>query len=226
MLRRALREHLRDLRSSLLGLGYYILSQARHGCELRRYCDGQKGLLLNIGCGRLTRDGWVNIDVQPSPGKSFYLDVRNGLPLSNCSARHIHCEHFLEHLEFSEAKQFLCECARVLENGGSMRLIVPDLEKYVIAYTQNDHTFFRSFRFLGGAAEPLETKGAVCNQMFRMGGSHKFAWDFETLREVARHCGFSEVSRSAWGDVPPLLNIDGNDEWRSVESLYVKLVKS
>jgi hypothetical protein len=87
----------------------------------------------------------------------------------------------------------------VLDHGGSLRLIVPDLEKYVIAYARADYAFFQSFRFLGGAVEPLETKGAVCNQMFRMGGSHKFAWDFETLRQAARDCGFSEVSRSAWG---------------------------
>jgi len=223
--RRALREHLRHLRSSLLGLGNYALSQARHGRALRWYCDGQRGLLLNIGCGQTTPDGWVNIDVQPYPG-ILYLDVRDGLPLSDGCVHHIHCEHFLEHLEFGEAKQFLYECARVLEHGGSMRLIVPDLEKYVIAYAQDDYAFFQSFRFLGGAVEPLETKGAVCNQMFRMGGSHKFAWDFETLRQAARECGFSDASRSVLGGISPLLNIDGKDEWRALESLYVNLVKS
>src|SRR5215831_14781954 len=111
-------------------------------------------------------NGWVNIDYQPVRGRCFYLGVRNGLPLSNESARHIHCEHFLEHLEFSEAERFLSECARVLEHAGTMRLIVPDLEKYVTAYAKNDISFFEGFRFLGGAVNPLETKGLVCNQMF------------------------------------------------------------
>ena len=74
--------------------------------------------------------------------------------------------------------------------------------------------------FLGGAVEPLETKGAVCNQMFRMGGYHKFAWDFETLQHATRSCGFSNATRSALGDVLTEL------EWRPLESLYVNLVKA
>jgi hypothetical protein len=78
MLSQGLSERLRDLRSSFVGLGDYMLGEARHGRELRRYCKGKSGLLLNIGCGRLTADGWVNVDYQPIQGRSFYLDVRNG----------------------------------------------------------------------------------------------------------------------------------------------------
>ena len=148
MLRPGLREKLKDLRSSFVGLRDYAISEACYGRELRRYCKGKSGLLLNIGCGQLTVDGWVNIDYKPVQRQCFYLDVRNGLPLSNDSARHIHCEHFLEHLEFSEARRFLCECARVLDHAGTMRLIVPDLERYVIAYAKNDHSFFEGFRHL------------------------------------------------------------------------------
>src|SRR5262249_39850037 len=175
MLRPGLRQNLKALRSSFFELCKFALNEARYGRELRRYCKDRNGLLLNIGCGQLTPDGWVNADRQPIPGRSFYLDVRNGLPLSNGSARHIHCEHFLEHLEFSEAERFLCDRARVLEHAGTMRLIVPDLKKYVTAYAKNDNSFFEGLRFLGGAVEPLETKAAVCNQMLRMGGNHKFA---------------------------------------------------
>jgi predicted SAM-dependent methyltransferase len=226
MLRRALRENLKDLRSSFFGLCKYAISEAWYGRELRRFCKGKGRLLMNIGCGQLTPDGWVNVDYQPIPGKSFYLDVRNGFPLSSGSTRHIHCEHLLEHLDFSEAERFLCECARVLEHAGTMRIIVPDLEKYVMAYAKDDHSFFEGFLFLGGAVEPLETKGAVCNQMFRMGGHHKFAWDFETLQHTARRCGFSDMTRSALGDVLTGLDIDGKDEWRPLESLYANLVKA
>jgi predicted SAM-dependent methyltransferase len=226
MLRPGLREKLRCLRSSFVGLSDYTRSEACYGRDLRRHCKGKSGLLLNIGCGQLAVDGWVNVDYQPIQGRSFYLDVRNGLPLSAGSARHIHCEHFLEHLDFSEAKRFLCECARVLEDTGTMRVIVPDLERYIIAYARNDQSFFDGFRFLGGAAEALETKGAVCNQMFRMGGAHKFAWDFETLRYASHICGFSNTKRSALGDIPSELDIDGRDVWRPLESLYVNIFKS
>jgi len=44
---------------------------------------------------------------------------------------HIHTEHFLEHLEYSDGQNFLRECYRVLEIGGTMRVVVPDSEKYM-----------------------------------------------------------------------------------------------
>src|SRR5262249_26615068 len=210
MLRPGLRQNLKALRSSFFELCKFALNEARYGRELRRYCKDRNGLLLNIGCGQLTPDGWVNADRQPIPGRSFYLDVRKGLPLSNGSARHIHCEHFLEHLECGEAERFLSECARVLEHGGTMRVIVPDLEKDITAYSKNDNSFFEALRFLGGAVEPIETKGLICNQMFH-GGDHKIAWDFETLQHIALRCGFSDVSRSALGDITTDLNIDGKE---------------
>jgi hypothetical protein len=59
-----------------------------------------------------------------------------------------------------------------------------------------------------------------------MGGHPKFAWDFETLQYATRSCGFSNATRSALGDVPTDLDIDGRDEWRPLESLYVNLFKS
>lgn len=56
MLRRRLRENLKDLRSSLVALGNYALSEAYHGRDFRRHCQGKNGLLLNIGCGQLMLD--------------------------------------------------------------------------------------------------------------------------------------------------------------------------
>ena len=70
-----------------------------------------RGVKVNIACGRLVREGWINVDLYPPPGAS-YLDVLNGLPFGTASVTRIHCEHFLEHLRLDEAETFLRECHR------------------------------------------------------------------------------------------------------------------
>jgi hypothetical protein len=155
----------------------------------------------------------------------FYFNVLNQLPIEDQMVVVINTEHFLEHLEYSDAITFLGECQRVPKIGVTMR-IVPDAEKYMGAYVNNDTTFFRQLRNLGGGTrEPLPTKDAICNQMFRMDGSHGFAWDFETLEHVMRQIGFRTMQQSHHDDRSSPYCIDGQDWWRPVESLYVSLVK-
>ena len=167
----------------------------------------------------------MNADLAPKKGRSFYLDVRDGLPILADTVRHIHCEHFVEHLEYEVAVEFFGECRRVLRQNGTLRVVVPDLEKYIRAYYENDTEFFDRFRRLGGAQRELDTKALVLNQMARMGGAHRLAWDFETISKVLFQQGFSKVARSSPGDVNAEFAIDLADWWRPVESLYVNAAK-
>jgi predicted SAM-dependent methyltransferase len=216
---------LRDVRDAFRTLRTYALKQAVQGRKLENSCRGKTGLLLNIGCGPLTKRGWINIDYEPRDANSFFYDVRNGLPLADGSVKHIHTEHFLSYLDYEEAVSFLRECSRTLEAGGTMRIIVPDLGIYVRAYAAGDDAFFNRLRHLGGAVKPLTTKAMVCNQTFRLGGAYHFSWDFDTLEQAALSCGFSQVLRSRINDAPPHFAIDGQDWWRPFESLYASLRK-
>lgn len=181
-------------------------------------------LLVNLGCGQTPMAGWVNIDLDPRKG-AYFADFTRGIPLRNGAVRHIHCEHLLEHFDYAMAPAFLKECVRVLEDGGWLRLIVPDAEKYLCAYCQNDSAFFEALKYLGGRSEPLRTRIEIVNQVFRMEGVHKFAWDFETLSMVLKEAGFAKVEQSRFGDITPDLNIDLTDFWRPIESLYVNAYK-
>jgi predicted SAM-dependent methyltransferase len=216
---------LRDIRDSLRRLQTYAVKQTLHGKKLEDFCRGKSALLLNIGCGPLTKSGWVNIDYEPRNEGTFYCDVRNGLPLADRSVRHIHTEHFLSYLDYEEALSFLRECNRILDSEGTMRIVTPDVEKYVRAYAAGDSAFFGQLRHLAGAVKPLTTPAMVCNQMFRLGGAYKFSWDFETLKQAAIGCGFSQIVPSKINDAPSDLAIDGQDWWRPFESLYANLRK-
>lgn len=181
--------------------------------------------LVNVGCGELTKNGWINLDLDHPNDKRLYYNALNPLPFAAELIEHIHLEHFLEHLDYFNGCSFLNECFRVLEFGGSLRIIVPDLEKYIVAYLNNDKEFFNRLVHLGGSASPLTTRAQICNQMFRMGGAHKYTWDFETLTIVLKDAGFSSIERSGLNVVDPKYQIDGLDWWREMESLYLNAWK-
>jgi predicted SAM-dependent methyltransferase len=181
-------------------------------------------MLLNVGCGELIQPGWINVDFQPR-SEAFYFNALNPLPIGDQTVTRIHAEHFLEHLEYDDALRFLGECCRVLTVGGTMRIIVPDAERYMQAYVGDDGTFFERLKDLGGSSEPLPTKCIICNQMFRMGGDHRFAWDFSTLKYVTKLAGFSAIRRSHHNDSSAAHCIDGQDWWRPFESLYAEVTR-
>lgn len=224
-MRESLKHSLRSVRGALRSLNRDIADSVRHGNTLRKAAAGKTELRLNIGCGHKIEDGWLNLDIEPASSKVYYFNALNPLPIDDDAVARIHCEHFLEHLDSDQARSFLKECWRALRPKGSMRIIVPDLEKYIRAYASSDEEFFRKLNRLGGSARVLETKGIICNQMCRMGGGHKFAWDFETLALVGRQVGFSTIERSAWKQAGGGASIDGEEEWRVVESLYCELHK-
>jgi predicted SAM-dependent methyltransferase len=221
MLSESIRQDLRQVRTSVSRL----LSGMRTGMfAARPPASSPEPVQINIGCGELVVPGWINLDQHPRKG-AYYTHALDGLPFPDAAASRIHCEHFLEHLQFEHARRFLAECHRVLRPGGWLRVIVPDAGRYCEAYVRNDAEFFARLERLGGAAERLATPMQVINQMFRMGGDHLFAWDLETLRQALAGAGFTQVIRSHKGDASRGATIDGDDWWRELESLYVDAVK-
>jgi len=107
-------------------------------------------LKLNIGCGLIAPDDWVNIDSSwnarlakwpiarrilgklrllpihlieiPWPKNITIFDVRKELPYPDDSVRFIYTSHLLEHLSRIEARKLLKECYRVLVPGGTLGL--------------------------------------------------------------------------------------------------------
>lgn len=222
---KAIQRALRSVQGALFEAGATIRRELSFRSHWSCAANAQSAVLVNVGCGELTRKGWVNLDAGPPNKARYYYNAINPLPFADGSVEHIHAEHFLEHLDYFDACRFISDSFRVLGLGGSLRIIVPDLEKYIHAYYQNDRDFFDKLRDLGGSAAPLTTRAMVCNQMFRMGTAHKFAWDFETLTAALRAAGFGVIERSERDAVAPKYQIDGQDWWREFESLYVNVWK-
>jgi predicted SAM-dependent methyltransferase len=117
---------------------------------------------LNVGCGHIQPEGWVNVDnsnraklasslpwldallvrLRVLPRTDFTRrtrtwDVRKKFPLAEGSVGAIYNGEMLEHLTAEEGKRFLAECFRILAPGGVLRVRVPDNYRYWKKYTND-----------------------------------------------------------------------------------------
>lgn len=82
---------------------------------------------LNLGCGALPLDGYVNVDAYDEHAdiqkNVFELDIPVG------SVEEIRMDHMLEHLAIAEGPKALWHCCRWLARGGKLVVEVPDMEE-------------------------------------------------------------------------------------------------
>lgn len=83
---------------------------------------------LNFGCGSRFHPAWKNFDLAPRAPSVAKFDVRARLEHADASVDAVYHSHLLEHLSKEDALRFLSECRRILKPGGTIRVVVPDLE--------------------------------------------------------------------------------------------------
>ncbi len=191
--------------------------QRRLLAQIRR---GGGRLKVNLGSGPLPRQGWLNVDGW-SKAADLIQDLGRGLDLPDACAQLAFSEHVLEHLEYPrQARVFLREICRILEPGGHVRVIVPDAERLMRAYTADDREALK--RLAPSETTPIE----AVNRVFRERGFHRFAWDFDLLASELVGAGFQAVRRASFRDSPiDELNIDHDEPERILQSLYVEAQK-
>ena len=91
---------------------------------------------INLGCGPAFVDSpdWINLDFTPVSRRVRHVNLLARLPLPSNQARLVYASHFLEHIPKPEVDAFLSECHRVLQSGGVLRLVLPDLQEMATSY--------------------------------------------------------------------------------------------
>jgi predicted SAM-dependent methyltransferase len=200
--------------------------------RVRKSYRNSRNLKVNVGPGLSAKADWVNIDIFRFPGVNCIYDCRRSLPFPDESVAVIFTEHFFEHIDYvEEAPFFLSECHRVLQPQGVVRIIVPDVEKYVHAYCSDGWKDLTEVRPLNPDHSDVhygsrfQTKMEVLNAVFRQYFEHKFSYDFPTLELALKRAGFSDIRRQTFAtSISPDLSIDNPS--RVSESLYVEAVKT
>lgn len=112
---------------------------------------------LNLGCGGIRPEGWINTDSSlnahlqrlPVIGKPLakmlhkvsydtnnlrYMNLNKRWKFADNSVDIVYSSHTFEHLSLTTTELFLKESFRVLKPGGVLRLVVPDLYKICKKY--------------------------------------------------------------------------------------------
>jgi predicted SAM-dependent methyltransferase len=151
-------------------------------------------LRLNIGSGDLPmrQPGWLNVDETGYPGVDLVLRVPP-LPWDTESVAEIYCGHFLEHLERDEAHHFLRECWRVLQPGGRLGVMVPDMAECFRRYVADEPA---PAEFPSGHHRDLRDLDELNDMIIfstAQESRHQWSYDLVTLRRALVRAGFEFV---------------------------------
>ena len=193
---------------------------------------------LHVGCGDILLDGWLNIRFErreeygrtKSQNGTLLLnyDLLSEWPFESESIQFIAGSHFIEHLDLNHGMEFARSCYRVLKKGGVLRLSCPDMEIYAKNYVSRDKNFFNNALIKEWCCfKKAVTPGEIfIAKAYDSGGSHKWFYDFESLKHVLETAGFRDIRKVTRleGKVPDLEKLE--PPRRELETLYVEAVKA
>lgn len=214
-----LRHELNAIRNRL---GWNLLP---HRIIRKRRLRKLRGVYVNLGSGGWLLPGFLHLDLYGGAAEVIRWDCCAGLPFGDGSARGIRVEHFVEHVEPRQhLPRLLAECYRVLEVGGTLRIVVPDAERFLKAYADGSPDAFAPLGFPPPFPSDLPTRMDLVNHVFHQWHEHRWGYDFETLEHRLRAAGFETVLKRNFGESDdPMLRTDR--EQHKPYSLYVDAVR-
>jgi predicted SAM-dependent methyltransferase len=185
------------------------------GRRARAIAAGRTDLRLHLGSGANKLPGWVNIDLL-GMGSDLAWDLRRRLPFPDASAQATFLEHVIEHFTLADALALLEECHRVLAPGGTIRVGVPDLERYIRSYLGD--------RELIEQERPNRPTSLLAIAEVTQFHGHRSAYDAETLVMLLEEAGFIDVDMRAFRESKTLEPVPDLEE-RRLETLYAEGTK-
>ena len=92
---------------------------------------------LNLGCGYRYNQQWTNVNFTATGKEVIAYDLLKKIPFADNTFEVVYHSHLLEHIPKDRAQSFITECYRVLQPGGIIRVVVPDLEQIARVYLES-----------------------------------------------------------------------------------------
>lgn len=84
---------------------------------------------LNVGCGNVHLDGFINIDIRADVNPDICCDISKLTPFANDSVDFILAHDVLEHFPHAKVWEVLTEWVRCLKVGGRLEIRVPSIDR-------------------------------------------------------------------------------------------------
>jgi predicted SAM-dependent methyltransferase len=185
------------------------------GRRARAIAAGRTDLRLHLGSGANRLPGWVNVDLL-GMGSDLAWDLRRQLPFPDASAQAVFLEHVIEHFTLADALTLLEDCHRVLGPGGTIRVGVPDLQRYIRSYTGD--------RELIEQTRPNRPTSLLAIAEVTQFHGHRSAYDAETLVLLLEEAGFVDVDECGFRESKTLDPVPDLQD-RRLETVYAEGTK-
>jgi predicted SAM-dependent methyltransferase len=139
---------------------------------------------LHLGCGKRKIAGYINIDINPKVSPDKIANCITLPDFDNETVSVIYTCHMLEHLKLPQVRESLSRWRDILEYGGVLRISVPDFKAICEYYLS------------GGTQEEVQNLlyGDCTNEY----NYHYTCYDFNTLSQLLREVGFSNIYQYDW----------------------------
>jgi SAM-dependent methyltransferase len=145
-----------------------------------------EGVLLNLGCGHVPIDGYLNVDRRALPGVDIVAEV-DVLPFDRSEVDEIFSAHLLEHFPQEQLRrELLPYWIGLLKHGGVLRSVVPDAESMIKGYVGGSYPY-ASLREVTFGAQDYD------------GDFHYNMFAAEQIEELLKEAGLVEIEWLAKG---------------------------
>jgi predicted SAM-dependent methyltransferase len=163
---------------------------------IRDYLESHSVRKLQLGAGGNDPRGWLNTDIAPA-GDEVYLDATKRFPFPDGSFHYVFSEHMIQAVPWEGGLAMLKECYRVLAPGGKLRVVTPNLAKFVqllMGKPDGDAQRFIAAKLrLSGWPETPVPGAYIFNRQLRHWGD-QFLYDPATLRKSLELVGFKQIT--------------------------------
>jgi len=87
-----------------------------------------QGFRLNIGCGKIKKIGYFNVDIDPSVNPDVVLSIESLLPFKSGTFELVEAHHIIEHIFPWIVSSVLSEFLRILKPNGNLIIECPNIE--------------------------------------------------------------------------------------------------
>jgi predicted SAM-dependent methyltransferase len=166
-------------------------------------------LRIELGAWTTSRPGWISTDVHWRG--ATYLDGAGPWPVPDSSTAYVYADNVIEHLSLAANRVLLREAHRVLQPGGRIRLVTPDIESLARLYLASPEAAAPLISELRAEGYRVFHQVDVLRFAFQDDGHDAgYLWDMASLSDELYRAGFAEVRRyrSNESDDPELRSME------------------
>ena len=139
-----------------------------------------KGIRINVGCGRVTYDDYINVDLRPLTNVDVVAKA-DDLPFKKDSIGELYSAHLVEHIPDEHMKDYVMPYwYSLIKPGGIIRVVCPNWIAIIDRFKKGEieYSFFRELTF--GSQEYQENV-------------HRTMYTVESIKTLLKSCGFKDI---------------------------------